>query len=104
MDITNGRERVGCPDLFGAVARARPSIHCFGHIHEGWGAKLVTWKGSGTNKPSHFTAIDNENSPVIEKLAALRQSTLDSDEIAAEKRMKLERLSHTRCSTTSHCA
>ena len=104
MDFTYGRERGGCPDLFTAVARARPRIHCFGHIHEGWGAKLVTWKGSGTNKPSHFTAIDNENSPVIEKLAALRKSRLDSDEMAEEKRVKLERLSRSRCSTTSHCA
>ena len=104
MDFTYGRERAGCPDLFTAVARARPRIHCFGHIHEGWGAKLVTWKGSGTDKPSHFTAIDNENSPIIEKLAALRESRLYSYEMEEEKRAKLERLRRTRCSTTSHCA
>lgn len=24
--------------------RARPLVHCFGHIHEGWGAEIVTWK------------------------------------------------------------
>ena len=23
--------------------RARPLLHCFGHIHEGWGAERVTW-------------------------------------------------------------
>lgn len=67
MDFTHGRERAGCPDLFAAVAQARPGIHCFGHIHEGWGARLVTWKDSGIDRPSHFTAIDNENSPLIER-------------------------------------
>jgi hypothetical protein len=41
MDFTDARERAGCPYLFRAIARARPEIHCFGHIHEGWGAKLV---------------------------------------------------------------
>ncbi|KAI1033631.1 hypothetical protein LB504_012656 [Fusarium proliferatum] len=34
----------GCPDLRAAVARARPKIHCFGHIHEAWGTHHVTWK------------------------------------------------------------
>lgn len=42
MDYTASDQRAGCPDLFAAVARARPRLHCFGHIHEGWGAKLVT--------------------------------------------------------------
>ena len=37
MDVTENKTRAGCPDLFGAVARARPLLHCFGHIHEGWG-------------------------------------------------------------------
>ncbi|EXJ66416.1 uncharacterized protein A1O5_10568 [Cladophialophora psammophila CBS 110553] len=48
MDYTHGRERAGCADLFAAlfaaVAQARPRVHCFGHIHEGWGAWLVTWR------------------------------------------------------------
>lgn len=34
---------VGCPHLLKAVARAKPLVHCFGHIHEGWGAERVTW-------------------------------------------------------------
>lgn len=105
MDFTYGRERVGCPDLFATVARARPRIHCFGHIHEGWGARLVTWKDNcGTSAPCHFTAIDNEHSPVIEKLAGLRTSTFDSKEMVREKKDKLDRMAQSRCATTSHCA
>ncbi|KAF1808876.1 hypothetical protein P152DRAFT_404513 [Eremomyces bilateralis CBS 781.70] len=36
-------ERVGCRNLLNAVARVRPKLCCFGHIHEGWGVEKVTW-------------------------------------------------------------
>lgn len=41
-DITRSGN-VGCPHLLRAVTRAKPLIHCFGHIHEGWGAEVVEW-------------------------------------------------------------
>ncbi|KAG9774423.1 hypothetical protein ABEF93_000053 [Exophiala dermatitidis] len=102
MDFTYRGDRAGCPHLFASIAQARPRIHCFGHIHEGWGAKVVTWKDSGFDEPSHFTAIDNDNSPVIEKLATLRPNSFDSEETAMKKREKLEKLRLNRCATTSH--
>ncbi|KAH7358331.1 metallophosphoesterase domain-containing protein [Plectosphaerella cucumerina] len=43
LDATVNQETAGCPQLFDAICRARPKIHCFGHIHEAWGAKLVDW-------------------------------------------------------------
>ncbi|KAI4215705.1 MAG: hypothetical protein LQ351_001692 [Letrouitia transgressa] len=36
-------EKVGCEHLLRAVRRCRPQLHCFGHIHEGWGAQRVHW-------------------------------------------------------------
>jgi len=33
-DRTYRGEHVGCKHLLRAVARARPLLHCFGHIHE----------------------------------------------------------------------
>lgn len=39
---------VGCHALLRAVSRARPLLYCFGHIHEAYGAKLVTWKDDKT--------------------------------------------------------
>ncbi|THY52165.1 Metallo-dependent phosphatase [Aureobasidium pullulans] len=42
---------VGCPHLLKAVARAKPLIHCFGHIHEGWGAERVTWEDTPKREP-----------------------------------------------------
>jgi Icc-related predicted phosphoesterase len=103
MDYTYGRERAGCPNLFAAVARARPRLHCFGHIHEGWGAKLVTWRHDPSENPSHFTDIDNERSFVVEKLAGLKQSRFDTLEAVEAKLKKMEHYTDERCCATSHC-
>ena len=65
MDYTESKQRAGCPDLFQAIARARPRLHCFGHIHEGWGAKMVTWRKRLTENPSRSTDIDNDRSTII---------------------------------------
>lgn len=86
-------QRAGCPALFAAVARARPSLHCFGHIHSGWGARSVSWKPL-TTSPSHFTDIDNdkEGSYTVEKLSGLLRQRFDDDDMALEKRVKVEKL------------
>jgi hypothetical protein len=34
----------GRENLLRALRRARPRTHCFGHIHEGYGAEVVAWK------------------------------------------------------------
>ncbi|KAK7743830.1 hypothetical protein SLS53_003849 [Cytospora paraplurivora] len=38
-----GAEDAGCRALLAALRRARPRVHCFGHIHESHGALLVPW-------------------------------------------------------------
>jgi len=48
-DIT-AHGNVGCPHLLKAVARAKPLVHCFGHIHEGWGAETVTWNDTSDTR------------------------------------------------------
>lgn len=45
LDRAYHGEDVGCEHLLKAAARVRPRLHCFGHIHEGWGAERVTWTG-----------------------------------------------------------
>ncbi|KAF2708479.1 ser/Thr protein phosphatase family protein [Pleomassaria siparia CBS 279.74] len=45
-DETHRDEHVGCEHLLRAVRRCRPKLHCFGHIHEAWGATRVRWKDS----------------------------------------------------------
>ncbi|KAM0469854.1 hypothetical protein ACHAPX_010239 [Trichoderma viride] len=78
MDMSTERKRIGCPQLFAAVAKAQPRIHCFGHVHEGWGAKLVTWRSQISSTPSHFTDIDNDRSTNIETLSSINGSRFES--------------------------
>jgi hypothetical protein len=93
LDRPHNKKRAGCPNLFGAIANARPLMHCFGHIHESWGAKNVTWRApEASNSPSHFTDIDNEASELIESLATLRPGKLDSVEEQRAKKEKLLKL------------
>ena len=66
-------------------------MHCFGHIHEGWGAKLVTWRKYSGEKASHLTDIDNEQSVSIDNLAEYK------------RRLGLHGKGQVECSTTSHC-
>jgi len=33
---------MGFENLLRAARRARPRLYCFGHIHEGYGSKLIT--------------------------------------------------------------
>lgn len=103
LDYTESKERAGCPDLFGAIARARPRLHCFGHIHEGWGAKMVTWLQQLTEKPSHFTDIDNDKSTIVEKLSGFRHSKYDTPESKEEKSKKEQYHRQQRLYATSHC-
>lgn len=44
LDATRTEEHVGCQHLLRAARRCKPRLHCFGHIHEGWGAQRVKWK------------------------------------------------------------
>ncbi|KAJ6787017.1 hypothetical protein PWT90_08408 [Aphanocladium album] len=91
LDRTDSRERAGCQDLFAAVARARPQVHCFGHIHEGWGAKLVAWRRTlSEKKPCFLADIDNASSALVEQLGTIRQTQLDTPEEAERKKNKLE--------------
>jgi hypothetical protein len=44
LDATTRGESVGCQHLLRAARRCKPVLHCFGHIHEAWGAQKVKWK------------------------------------------------------------
>jgi Icc-related predicted phosphoesterase len=60
LDQVDG-QNLGCPNLLHAVSRTRPLMHCFGHIHEGHGANIVTWKPDGSVKdPLLATPLETE--------------------------------------------
>ncbi|KAG8156817.1 hypothetical protein KVR01_013422 [Diaporthe batatas] len=108
LDRTGGRERGGSAELFAAVAAARPRVHCFGHIHEGWGAKLVTWRDGGAQQgqdrePSHLTGIDNGRSHVVETLGTILPGRHDTPEDVALKEARRVRYRSQGYCSTSHC-
>jgi hypothetical protein len=98
------KPRAGCKQLFAAVARARPRLHCFGHIHEGWGAKLVAWREQPTDDPLHLTDIDNGKSVVVETLAALQKRDWDTPTVIAQKAARSRNLRTFGYRATDHSA
>lgn len=50
-----------CDNLLRAAGRARPKMYCFGHIHEGYGAEIVTWKEG--EAPARETKPQENRSP-----------------------------------------
>lgn len=60
LDQVDG-QNLGRPDLLHAISRTKPLMHYFGHIHEGNGANIVTWKIDGSVKdPSSATPLETE--------------------------------------------
>ncbi|KAL7626499.1 hypothetical protein AAE478_003271 [Parahypoxylon ruwenzoriense] len=104
MDYTDSKQRAGCPYLFEAIRRAKPLLHCFGHIHEGWDSKLVTWRDNVSEKPSHFADIDNSRSVTIEKLSNLIGNKQDDIETITAKEQKVKACIRRGFCSTSHCS
>ncbi|KAF2470683.1 Metallo-dependent phosphatase [Lindgomyces ingoldianus] len=78
LDKTSRGEAVGCDHLLRATRRCRPRLHCFGHIHEAWGAGRVTWKLEqelGTKYKDYIEKTEDveirEDSVIEEKAAFL---------------------------------
>lgn len=46
LDFAPKHGHVGCESLLNGIKRSRPLMHCFGHIHEGYGAEMKLWDGS----------------------------------------------------------
>ncbi len=97
-----GREtdHAGCPDLFRAIEQARPRIHCFGHIHEGWGAYSAKWKNGSTAASSKEdgsinaeTCIDAQASEMSERLRDMKPLTRAHPPPTAEQVARLVQLS-----------
>ena len=64
LDETDRGEKVGCDHLSRAVARCKPRLHCFGHIHESWGARRIDWRTKA------FEQVETTKSQVFESRSA----------------------------------
>ncbi|KNG50208.1 phosphodiesterase alkaline phosphatase d [Stemphylium lycopersici] len=74
LDEIVTEEHVGCEHLLRAARRCKPRLHCFGHIHEAWGAKKVRWNDSNE--------LDVKPEQHIQTAEAIR---FDSDKSKAER-------------------
>lgn len=61
MDEVAGSGAVGCTHLNHAATRARPRLHCFGHIHEGYGARRVYWPLGVTRPIAQDKEVEMQN-------------------------------------------
>ncbi|KAL7947224.1 Metallo-dependent phosphatase-like protein [Trichoderma barbatum] len=114
LDQTSRNNNAGCGTLFRSIYRARPKIHCFGHIHESWGAHMMQWKADtddvpdsglgGLQRPttgsqpitSPATAIDWENSRLIYTLTPPPRSIPTNDSLVGREAQNLLQLSKDR--------
>jgi Icc-related predicted phosphoesterase len=100
---------VGSAELFAAVARAKPRLHCFGHIHEGWGAEVVSWQGGGNGGCDGDGDGDGgaqrsrATSHVIADLGTILPLKGDDAEVVREKERRLGEYAQGKCVKTSHC-
>jgi predicted phosphodiesterase len=44
LDLTSNGQSGGCEHLRRAIERVRPKLHCFGHIHKGYGAQRLEYR------------------------------------------------------------
>lgn len=64
---------LGCRHLFRAVRRARPKLHVFGHVHEGYGAELVRW--ADRNENDVLPDDDDFDDGIVEKIKLVGEET-----------------------------
>ncbi|CBX93451.1 similar to ser/Thr protein phosphatase family protein [Plenodomus lingam JN3] len=79
LDTVGTGEHVGCEHLLRASRRCRPRLHCFGHIHEGWGAQLVRWRED--------TGLDASANAPIERLTDI---DVDAERMVNERGASLD--------------
>ena len=52
---------VGCENLRRAIGRVKPMMHCFGHIHEGYGIEPINWRESPADESELLKGNTIEN-------------------------------------------
>lgn len=66
----NQQQHLGCPRLWQAIARVRPKMHCFGHIHEGHGTQIATFHHSKTATIKNVETAEKKGLPYISTTSA----------------------------------
>ncbi|KAJ5142714.1 uncharacterized protein N7515_001501 [Penicillium bovifimosum] len=78
LDFVPPDLNVGCGHLLRAVRRARPRVHLFGHIHEGWGARRGVWDGDG-EEGVRLEEVGTDEKEVLERRGAFVDVSAESE-------------------------
>ena len=73
LDKTRTGEDVGCEHLRRAVERVKPRLHCFGHIHEDWGAVVKDWTKEERDSEDQIECPPQDE--LVEKMSAYYDAT-----------------------------
>lgn len=103
LDFTRAGSHGGCRNLLESVSNARPRIHCFGHIHEAWGAKLVSWDVLSPEGQPPVARVNEENSVLIDNLETLEGTKADNKETREAKVAVRNEWADCRCRAVSLC-
>ncbi|KAK0702913.1 Metallo-dependent phosphatase-like protein [Apiosordaria backusii] len=103
LDMDRTGKRAGCDDLLAAVAKARPRMHCFGHIHEAWGARLIVWPKSTSESLSHVTDITSQRYVLVNNLTTLHPRPGGLRKTDVQKASRLQEAREVGYIKTSHC-
>lgn len=76
LDTAKTGTSAGCGYLAERTIQARPRVHCFGHIHEGWGATIVRW--DKTKENGHSIEFEEELIENINTMVGTRQDTMET--------------------------
>jgi 3',5'-cyclic AMP phosphodiesterase CpdA len=94
LDLAWDGSRAGCPNLLQAIYKSKPRVHCYGHIHEGWGAYLGEWKElSQKEPPTYLSIFDQDKSRVLEDIEKLRVTSADNTSTKEEKKARYSKYS-----------
>ena len=74
LDDTGRGNSAGCEHLRRAICHARPRLHCFGHVHGGWGAQKVAWDNTGRLSPSVIGEEDTVLMPLPKEFVGKNSS------------------------------
>lgn len=125
LDFAANGDHAGCEHLFRAVEKARPRVHCYGHIHEAWGAYYGHWAedhdpearresfssgdaesvssvGSAPAQvvpPRTMRHFDGEKSRVLEDISTIRVGSGEEGDVAARKKERWDRFAAAGCRT-----
>ena len=76
LDRTAGGISAGCEHLRRAVCRTKPLLHCFGHVHDGWGAQRVLWKSNADSETlAELSDFQDDDMLPLEKEFIMRNSS-----------------------------